>query len=404
MEYEVTKNDEIEKEITISVPSQALNRYFDAEIDKVQKQLTLKGFRRGKVPKSIIKKRYYDSLKAQALNSLVSESLSEIVAEKQWHVASQAKLLNVDESERITFRMHIEVVPDFSINEYSGMEVFKEERLPDDFLLEQALNDLRERSASIHEVERPAVVDDFVTVELTIKENGTIKVQEKDATLRIGDRSLPDEINRALVGTRKSHRKDVTVDKRTYTFLVKKIEEKVLPEVNEEFAKSLNFKSVEDLKKTLMENARKTEEKRLESELKESLSKVLLERTRFKVPNTLIENEYKKMLQNANLPDSDANKERFWTPAENRVRLNLILDKIARQEKISVDEDEIVNLVSAMGIKLNNENRHNVIDYVGGIMVRERTLDFLFKNAKISEKSRIISPKEAMNDTRSVRH
>jgi trigger factor len=404
LEYEVTKDDEIEKEISIRVPSADLTRYVDAEIDKVQKQLTLKGFRKGKVPKSIIKTRYYDSIKAQALNSLVSESLANIITEKDWSLASQAKLLNVDEGEHITFKMQLEVIPHFSVGEYTDVELFKEERLPDDYLLEQALRDVRERSAQIGEVNRAAVVDDFVTLELTVTEGGKVKTQGKDVTVRIGDRSLPDEINRALVGAQVSDKKEVTSDTTTYAFTVKKIEEKVLPQIDNDFAKSLKFENVEELKKKLMEEARKNEEKRIEAELKESLSKILLERTVFKVPASFVENEYKKMLQNANLPDSESNKERFWKVAEDRVRLNLILDRIAEQESISVNEDEIIQLVSAMGMKLNNENRQNVIGYVGNIMTREKTVDFLFKKATISEKSRIISPKEAMNDSRSVRH
>jgi len=404
LEYEVIKNNEIEKEISISVPSQELIRYVDAEIDKVQKQLTLKGFRKGKVPKSIIRTRYYDSIKAQALNNLVSESLSTVVTEKQWYPASQPKLLNVDEGERITFRMQLEIVPHFSVVDYTGIELFKEERLPDDYLLKQAMNDVRERNARVEEVNRAAVVDDFVTMELTVTEVGTVKTQNKEVTVRIGDRSLPDEMNRALVGAQVSEKKEVTVDKITYAFTVKKIEEKVLPQIDDDFAKSLKLENAEQLKKTLMEEARRNEEKRIEAELKESLSKILLERTTFRAPTSFVENEYKKMLQNANLPDSESNKERFWKVAENRVRLNLILDRIAEQEKISVNEDEIVQLVSAMGMKLNSENKQNVIGYVGSIMTREKTIDFLFRKAIISEKSRIISPKEAMNDSRSVRH
>lgn len=404
MEYKVTKNDEIEKEISISVPSQELTRYVDAEIDKVQKQLTLKGFRKGKVPKAIIKTRYYDSIKAQALNNVVSESLATIISEKQWYLASQAKLLNVDEGEHITFHMQFEVVPHFSVDDYAGIELFKEERLPDDYLLKQALNDVRERNARVEEVTRAAVVDDFVTLELTVTEDGKVKTQDKEVTVRIGDRSLPDEMNRSLVGAHLSDKKEVTLDNTRYAFTVKKIEEKVLPQLDDDFARSLKLENAEQLKKTLMEEAQKNEEKRIEAELKESLSKILLEKTVFKVPVSFVENEYKKMLKNANLPDSESNKERFWKVAEDRVRLNLILDRIAEQEKISVKENEIVQLVSAMGMKLNNENKQNIIEYVGSIMTREKTIDFLFKKATISEKSRIISPKEAMDDSRSVRH
>lgn len=404
MKYEITTDNDVEKEIDISIPTTELDRLIDKEVNKIQKDLTLKGFRKGKVPKNIIRSRYSDTLKAQAMNNLVTETFIKILGEKKWHPASQAKLLNVEEGENIKFQLRFEIIPDFNVDNYLRLEIFKEDPLPDDFLLQQGMNELRERHATVKKVSRPAVVDDFVTMDFKISENNIIKTRHSDVTVKIGDRSLPDEINKALVGVRKSENKEVNVGNQIHTLSIKKIEEKVLPQIDDEFAKSQNCEDVEQLKKKLMEDVKKLEENRIEEELKESLSTILLERIKFKIPNSLIDVEYQRILQKSNLPDSDTNKERFWNLAEKRARLNLILDKIAQKENIKVKEEEIMNLVSTMGIKLSNENRENVIEYIGSILNREKTIDFLFKNAKVSEKSRIISPKEAINDTSSVRH
>ncbi len=392
MEYEITKDNETEKEVDISIPSRDLDRSIDEEAEKARKDVTLKGFRKGKVPKNVIKSRYRDSLKAQAINVLVSQSFLRILQEKKWRPASQAELLSVEEGENIKFKLRFEIVPQFSVENYIGLELLEDKPLPEDFLLEQALNDLRERHAVTKEVTRPAIVDDFLTVDLKTSEDNKIKNQERDITIRIGDRSLPDEMNRALVGAKKSDTIDVKVEKQNHEIFVKKIEEKILPQIDDDFAKKQNCKNVEELKKKIVEDTKKIEKKRIEGELKESLSNIILERTRFKAPKSFTQTEYQKILQQSNLPDSDANKERFWDTAEKRARLNLILDKIAENENISVNEDEITSLVSAMGIKLNDENKQNVIDYVRSILNREKTIDFLFKNAKISKKSRIISP------------
>jgi len=131
---------------------------------------------------------------------------------------------------------------------------------------------------------------------------------------------------------------------------------------------------------------------------------ILLERINFKVPKILIENEYNKILSRMELKDSDANKERFMETAEKRARLNIILDRIAEKEKITIKEDEVKKLISALGIKVTEENRINLLNYFTDILTREKTIDFLFKHAKISERSRIISPKEARDDTRTIRH
>lgn len=404
MEYEVAVDNELEKEIEISVPSSELDILIDQEVDKFRKKVQINGFRKGRVPRSLVKTKYRDALKAQAIENLVTKSYLKLLEEKKWRPASHVKLMNIEEGEKIKFRLHFEVIPDFDVDNYRNLEALKSEPIPDDLLLERGLEELRERHATIREVARPAVVDDFVTMDLEIKENKIIKEKKSDVTMRIGNRNIPDEINRELVGIKKSENKEVKVGNLVYKIFIKKIEEKELPQVDDDFAKSLNYESVEQLKKKLTENSKKAEELRIEEELKESLSNILLERICFNVPKSLIQNEYEKILQRFQLPDSDANKERFWNGAEKRVRFNLILEKIVEKENIKVDESEVLNVISNMEIKVNDENRKDVITYVSNLLNREKTMDFILKNAKISEKSRIISPKEANNDTSSIRH
>lgn len=405
MQYEIVKDNEVEKEIDISLMPAELDRFIDREVSKIQKDLVIKGFRKGKVPKDIIRSRYRDTLKAQAINSLAAETFATILTEEKWRPASQAKLLKIEEGEQIKVRLSFENIPGFTVDNYRGLEIFKEEPLPDDFLLQQGLNELRERHAAVKEVSRPAVVDDFVTVNLKITENNKVTTNQRNITMKIGDRSLPDEVNKALVGTRTSDNIEVNVGNQTYALSIQKIEEKILPQIDDDFARTQNYENVEQLKNKLMEQVKQTEEKRIEAELRESLSAILLERTKFKVPNSLIDEEYQKILQKFNLPDSDANKKRFWALAEKRARLNLIIEKIADKENIRVEPEEIMNVVSSMGWKLSDDNRANVIEYIGSILNREKTMDFLFENARIATRSRIISPKEAIkNDTSSVRH
>jgi trigger factor len=241
-------------------------------------------------------------------------------------------------------------------------------------------------------------------MDIRISENDQVKEDKKDVVVHIGNRDLPDEINKALVGVKKEDKKQTPVDKLLYDMYIKKIEEKILPNIDDDFAKLQNFEGLEQLREKLLENAKKIEDKRLEDAAKETLSNVLLERNQFEVPNTLIDSEYRTILQRSNLQDSEANKERFWKPAENRARLDLIINKIAHKENIKVEEKETMNLIKAMGIKLRDENRNDVISYLGNVLVKEKTIDFLYKHVKISKKSRIISPKEDINDTRSLRN
>jgi trigger factor len=403
LEYKVTKNGETDKEIEIKVPLVELNKIIDEETNKLQKEVKIDGYRKGRVPRLLVQSRYKDSLKVQAMDRLIKNSYAAVLDEKKWKPASQAELLKVEEGDPIMLQMHIQVIPEFEVKDYVNVEVFKESPMPDEFLLEQGLNALKEQHAEIREVDRAAVVDDYVTLDIEVQE-GEKTNKETDQTVRIGDRSLPDEVNRTLVGIKKLQTKEVEAQDKKYRLSVKKIEEKSLPGIDDDFAKKLNLKSVEELKTKLLENLKHQEEKRIEDGLKEAISKVVLERTVFNVPEPLVRHDYEKILKEYDLPDSESNKERFWDVAEKRIRFNLILDRIAEKEDLQVGESEIMDFVTKTGMTLSDQNRNEVIEYLRDVLSREKVMDFLYKNAKISEKSRIISPKEAKNDTRTVRH
>ncbi len=403
LEYNISKDNDVEKEVEISVPRSELERLIDEETEKLRKEARLNGFRRGRVPRTLLKSKYQDSLKTQAMDRLVKESYLTLLEEKKWQPASQAELLKLEEGDPIKFRLHLEVIPEFEVTDYLNIEIFKEQPVPDEFLMEQGISALMEQHAEIEEVNRPAVVDDIITLDIEVNEKEKSK-KESNRQIKIGDRTMPDELNRALVGMKKSEKKDVKAGDVVYKLSVNKIEERKMPTIDNDFAKKLGFGDVEELKKKLLENIKLQEEKRIEENLKESLSEILLERIKFKIPDTPIQKEYEKILKDYKLPDSESNKERFWNVAEKRIRFNLILDKIRIKENLLVAESEIMQFVDKMGIKLTEENRNDVIEYLGSIMNREKTIDFLYKNARISEKSRIVTPKEVANDTRSVRH
>lgn len=403
MEYKISKDGEIEKEIEIRVPQSELERLIDEETHKLRKEVKINGFRKGRVPQTLLRSKYKDSLRVQAMDRMIKQSYQSVLEDKKWKPASQAELLKIEEGDPIILRLNIQVIPEFLVKDYLNIEAFKESRMPDEFLLEQGMKALKEQHAEIKEVNRPAVVDDYVTVDIEIQD-GEQTHKESNQTIRIGDRSLPDEVNRALVGIKKAQTKEVKVEKKNYRLTAQKVEEKSLPQIDADFAQKLNFANVDEMKQRLLENIKLQEEKRIEDGIKESISKVILERVVFTVPNTLVQHEYEKILKEYNLPDSESNKERFWDVAEKRIRFNLILDKIAELETLQVEDSEIMDFVTRMGMTLSDQNRSDVIDYLRGILTREKVMDFLYKNAKISEKSRILSPKEATNDTHTIRH
>jgi len=404
LEYDIKVDQETEKELLVRVPQAELDSYLEAEINQLRKKAAIKGYRKGRVPRELIRAQFAEEIRSRALNEVVTAAYLKIMQEKQWQPASTVDLLDLKDGEEITFHLHFHVIPDFTVTDYRRLEIVKEKALPEEFLLEQGLNGLRDQFAEIREITVPAAVDNIVTADVEIQENGQPAQPQADIQIRIGDRGYPDEINRALVGCLKGQVKDIPTEKTRYRITVKKVDERIRPVLNDEFAVKLNFKNYDELKTRLLEDLKRREDQRIEEESKESIASVLLERVVFTVPKNLVEEEYKKLLKKKNIPDSDPVREQFWGVAEKRVRFNLILDKIGRLENIQTTDEEVTATVNALGISLTGENREDITDYFRVMLTREKTVDFLYRNAQISEPGKIISPKEAHDANRPVRN
>ncbi len=403
MEYQLVNDGATEKEIEFTVGAHELNPYIDGSLEKVRNKVTIRGYRKGRAPKSLIRKRYYDTLKAEAINDLILEMFRKVLQEKNWKPIGEPELVDYNEDTDIKFRLRFEIMPEFEVDNYLNLELFKEQPLPVEYLYEQTINRMRENYATVVETTLPAAVDDYVTLDMEVSEDNKIIEKQNDIVLRIGDRSLPDELNRALVGVKKGDKKDVAVDKKTYRIRIKKVEERVLPQVNEDFAKLLNFASLSDMQKGIKEMLQKEEEERLNDELREHLARVILERIQFNVPKSLVEREYQAMLKRNNLTDNDSNREKFLPIAEKRVRFNLILDRIAQKENISALDDKVTEMAESNKLDITSMDEE-LKEYLRRIVVREEVVQFLLKNARIVQKGRILSPEEVKNADRPVRH
>ena len=403
MEYQIVNETETEKEIEFKLGTQELEPFIDNSIEKLRDRISIKGYRRGRAPKGLIRTRYYDTLKAEAINDLILDLYKRVLQEKNWKPVSNPELVSFNDTGEIKFSLRFEIQPEFDVNDYKGLELFREEPLPLDYLYEQTLNRLKETYADVVETTKPAAVDDFITLDLEVIEDNKVIDKQTDVVIKLGDRSFPDELNRALVGVKKGEKKDVQIDKQIYRIKIKKVEEKILAQIDEEFAKMLNYNSLEEMEKGLKDMLQKQEEERLNEELRENLAQILLERFHFPVPKSLIEREYQVILKSSNLNDNDNNRERFMPIAEKRARFNMILDKIAQKENIEVNEEDVINLVQKNGFSVD-EASEEVKEYFRRALTRDEVVQFLLKNSNVVQKGRILSPEEAKNANRAIRH
>ncbi|HID32587.1 MAG TPA: hypothetical protein EYP24_04350 [bacterium (Candidatus Stahlbacteria)] len=259
-------------------------------------------------------------------------------------------------------------------------------------------DELREAKAKITLVDRPARVGDLLLIDLTKK--GT---RLENQLVQLGDRSLPDEMNKAMVGMTKGGHKDFEVEVKegeseVWHIRVKEVKEKIVL-TDEELARTLGFASVEEMEEELSEEVEQDLKKLRDTEIKEKISRYLIERHNFPLPAGFVEEEYQSILKRRNETDNPSNRERFQKLAEDRVRLMLVLVRIAEKEGIEVSDEEIDKRIQDFRVEKNED----VATQVEIILLREKVLDFLMNQAQITKKERIISP-WSKDDNRSIRN
>ena len=294
--------------------------------------------------------------------------------------------------------MKLETVPDFELSDYKGIEILAEDAAGRDRPLMEKKDELREAKAKITLVDRPARVGDLLLIDLTKK--GT---RLENQLVQLGDRSLPDEMNKAMVGMTKGGHKDFEVEVKegeseVWHIRVKEVKEKIVL-TDEELARTLGFASVEEMEEELSEEVEQDLKKLRDTEIKEKISRYLIERHNFPLPAGFVEEEYQSILKRRNETDNPSNRERFQKLAEDRVRLMLVLVRIAEKEGIEVSDEEIDKRIQDFGVEKNED----VATQVEIILLREKVLDFLMNQAQITKKERIISP-WSKDDNRSIRN
>src|SRR3989337_2489400 len=317
-----------------------------------------------------------------------------------------------------------EVIPEFEVKDYTGIELKKEKREVKEEDLALVLNQLRERGAQAKPIgeDREVRTGDYLIIDYVgVVDGKPIKdLKAKDAQVIVGDKRLMAEFEDNLIGIKKGEEKefeitypedfqmkDVAGKKVKFTVTVKEILERILPELDDEFSKDLGEENLEGLRKRIRGDLEQRFNKESEDKLKGELIKVLLERTPLDVPPILIENETLRLkrefainLERHGLKLPVLNEETeggFRERAERNVKASIILGAIARKEGIQVDEDEVDNKLleisksAAVSFQKVREiyEKNNMVDSLKASLVEDKVLNFLIEKSDAKAETQI---------------
>ena len=422
MKTEFQDVSDTQKKITIEIPSDIV----DAEIDRVardySKQARLPGFRPGKVPSNIIKQRFRDQIHHDVMHDLIPRAVEEALQERGIEPVSTPDIKDVSlrAGEPLKFTADIETVPPFDPGDLSTITLHQHPSTITEDAIEKTLERLRERGAKHETVEgRPVSDGDTAVVDLDRTDpDGKIDHHE-GVSIELGAAANPPGFDENLLGLNAGDEKtfvihfpedysvkDMANTDVTYKVRVKEIRRKVLPELDDEFAKDIgDFESLTALRDRVRVDMQADADHHAKQHVRNDLLKQLGQRIAFELPSSLVEREIDRRLEEfaRRLMDKGLDPRKAgidWSqfreaqrePARDAVASALVLDEIARRENLTVTAEDVDKEVAQFAersgrtpaaLRAQLEKEGGLARLTAGLR-REKAVDFAMSRAKMT--------------------
>ncbi len=365
---------EVKRKLAIVVSKEEVDQEVDRAYRDLGKRAKVKGFRPGKIPRSVLAIYYKKQVEQEVSDALVRRSLQEALQEKELFPVGMnwpEPLPPVMEGEDYRFVVELEVVPEITVENYTGLTLQDPGAEVTDDMVEARLNEIRQANAMLQPVaeHRPVEEGDYAILDYQGYFAGQSLEEAKgeNVYLEVGAGKFNQDFERNQVGLKPGAEARFAVDLpndffnpliagKTVEFQVKihDIKERVEPELDDAFAQSLGgkFQTIADLREAVREDIIKVKERERNAQLEQQVLDQLIASHPFELPPSLIRQEQENMLRdqlanlqqyNINFEGLDLQKmlEAVKPKAEFRVRSRLLLEHIARQEGITMEEAEV---------------------------------------------------------------
>jgi trigger factor len=444
----VEKASAVSRKLTIKVPANIVADRFEQSLREVAKTAKIKGFRPGMVPLPMVKKFYGNDVRHHVFHKLVDESYSEalrkekIQAVGQPQIDTEASKKNapdaapnsddhsghvLDESKELTFFATVEVIPEIDVQGYTGLSISRGSEAVTDADLQKSLDQMLDSQAQLEPAAEGATAKkgDFVDLEFKgglLTDQG---LEEKagmsgQRLIEIGSDQLIEGFEDKLIGMKKGEtktfkipfpkdyfEKDLAGKESEFTCTIHEIKLKQLPKLDDELAKTVGFDSVADLKTKAKEQLITEKKGEVDRKFRSDILSALIEKNAFDVPASLVQAQTRTLAQDVagNLKNQGFNDQMIQEAlvsemtnlkarAENQVRASLLLEAIAKKEKIEITSKEIDAELSNMAKNMKveeskvrdfyqaNPRRRDDLEFR---LREEHTMKFVIEKAKVKQ-------------------
>ncbi|GAA4283981.1 trigger factor [Brevibacterium daeguense] len=363
MKSSVENIDPTRVKLSIEAPYAELKPSIDEAYKEIAKQVSVPGFRRGKVPPRIIDQRIgRPAVLQEAVNNSLDDFYRKAIDEHDLRPLGSPEVevteipgLDGKEEGDLSLTIEVDVRPAVELPSYDSLEVEVDTFEVTDEDVEEELDALRSRFGTLKSVERPAQQDDFVTLDLTATVDDEEVDSATDISYQVGAGTMLDGMDEALDGLSAGEETtfesvlaggDHAGETGVVTIVLKAVKERELPEADDDFAQlASEFDTIEELREDLREQAAKQKETEQGVQAREKVLEVLLEKLDVPVPAKLVEDEVHRHLEAENRLEDDEHRAEVTEETERMLRTQFVLDAVVEAENVDVSQPELIEYI-----------------------------------------------------------
>jgi len=371
MNIEITpkKTDGLERLIEVKVPVETVRDAEDQAAKRYATSVRLPGFRPGKAPPAMIKKRFRDAIRQQVIESLVQEAFQEVMNREQLKVAAQPHIhdLKFEEGQPMSFELHVEVRPEIELARVQGFKLSRAQNAVSDENVREQIEQIREQKASWTPVEDKPAPGDMVRVQLaTAEENGEFP-EPREYPLVLGSGQAIPGVEELIMELEPGKNAEKSVRwpddfpdeaQRGKTKPVRvnllEVKRKALPALDDAFAREVgDFESLDALHTTVRKDLEEHASREADAALRQQLIDQIAAANPFDIPPSWVNQLIDGYMQAYQVPDDERDRFRneFRPVAERQVRRDLIIETIAEKEGLKATESDIDERVAEVAEK-----------------------------------------------------
>lgn len=332
---------------------------FVNEFKKFRAKITLPGFRKGRVPEKLVKTNYGKSFEVDFVDKIMDKYFRQALETNLLKPINQSEIkdLTFSEGTDLVFSANFEVVPDFTIPKYNKIKIKVTRYTPTDKDLNQSIEDLRERYASLKTIDSGAESGQYIECDLQeLDEKGLaiIGAKQEKRFVRLGEGYFKVDAEKALLGIKAGEERiaEVSMDdgrKVKYQIKAHKIQELLKPDLDDEFAKSCDqkFETLDDLKASLNERINKSLEDDYDSAVRTHIMNWFVENTKLESPTSMVNNYVDSMVEEASKQqqggqiDKAKLRDLYKTKGSNQIKWFLIQEKLFKNEEVEITDAKL---------------------------------------------------------------